>query len=255
MHPAAGRVGLVPRELVAHCLLVETGDRVVLVDSGFGTDDVRERGRRIGRLSPVLIGFDLAHDEPAVRQLPGLGVDPASVTDVVLTHLDLDHAGGLPDFPQARVHVHATELEAARHPRPDERLRYVSAQWAHGPRWEEHAEGGEQWFGFGGVTPVTEDVLLVPLHGHSRGHSAVAVRRPGGQGWLLHAGDAYFHHGDLYTPRTCPPGLKAFQRLVAADNRTRLENLARLQALHAEHRDEVTVFSAHDKQEYDALRG
>jgi glyoxylase-like metal-dependent hydrolase (beta-lactamase superfamily II) len=255
MHPFAGRVGLVPRDLVAHCLVVETGDRLVLVDTGFGTDDVREGRRRIGRVAPLLTGFDLREEDTALAQLPGLGIDPAAVTDVVVTHLDLDHAGGLADFPSARVHVHRSELAAATNPRVDERLRYVAAQWAHGPQWVQHAEGGETWFGFEDVSVVTDDVLLVPLPGHSRGHSAVAVRRPGDEGWLLHAGDAYFHRGDKATPRSCPPGLRAFQRMVAADNPTRLENLVRLQSLHAEHGDEVHVFCAHDKGEYDALRG
>jgi glyoxylase-like metal-dependent hydrolase (beta-lactamase superfamily II) len=255
MHPFAGRVGLVPRDWVAHCLVVETGGQVVLVDTGFGTDDVREGGRRIGRLAPTLLGFDLREQDTALAQLPGLGIDPGAVTDVVVTHLDLDHAGGLADFPGARVHVHRTELAAATRPRLDERLRYVAAQWAHGPRWVEHDEGGEDWFGFTGVSVVGDDVLLVPLPGHSRGHSAVAVRQPGGQGWLLHAGDAYFFRGDKETPRDCPPVLRFFQKGLAADDRRRHDNLVRLQSLHAEHGDEVRVFCAHDKEEYDALRG
>jgi glyoxylase-like metal-dependent hydrolase (beta-lactamase superfamily II) len=258
MHPFAGRLGLVPRDWVAHCLLVETGDRVVLVDTGFGTDDVREGRSRIGHVAPTLIGFDLRQEDTALAQLRGLGVDPASVTDVVVTHLDLDHAGGLADFPQARVHVHAAELAAATHPRLDERMRYVSAQWAHGPRWVEHSEAGEDFYGLRGAKAIGDDILLVPLHGHSRGHSAVAVRRPTLEGsdvprWLLHAGDAYFFHGDKERPRSCPPLLKAFQRVLAADDRRRVENLERLQTLHADHADEVTVFSAHDKQEYDVL--
>ena len=198
---------------------------------------------------------DLRGEDTALAQLPGLGIDPSAVTDVVLTHLDLDHAGGLADFPRARVHVHATELAAATHPRWDERMRYVPAQWAHGPQWVEHAEDGEEWFGFEGVAVIGDDVLLVPLPGHSRGHSAVAVRRPGGEGWLLHAGDAYFFHGDKDTPRSCPPALRLFQRALAADDRRRADNLARLQTLHADHPGEVHVFCAHDVQEYDALRG
>ena len=260
MHPFAGRLGLVPRDWVAHCLVVETGDRVVLVDTGFGTDDVREGRRRIGRLAPTLIGFDLDPADTAVAQLPGLGIEPGAVTDVVLTHLDLDHAGGLADFPQARVHVHASELAAARRPRPDERLRYVSAQWAHGPRWVEHGSpdgSGEQWRGLTGLPVVGDDVWLVPLHGHSRGHSGVAVRRPSAGGhdeWFLHAGDAYFVEGDKQTPRDCPPVMRAFQRLLSAEDRLRRDNLARLQTLHAEQPD-VRVFCAHDKGEYDALRG
>ena len=49
---------------------------------------------------------------------------------------------------------------------------------AHGPLWTEHGAGGEAWFGFTAVRAVGDDVLLVPLRGHTRGHCAVAVRRP-----------------------------------------------------------------------------
>lgn len=253
MCPGAGRVGLVPRELVAHCLLVEADDRLVLVDTGFGVADLEQGMRRLGPTAALLgVQRDLA--TTAVHQVRALGHDPAAVTDVVVTHLDLDHAGGLPDFPAARVHVHARELAAARRPAWSERMRYVAAQWSHGPRWVEHGEEGESWFGFDSVRAVGDDVALVPLHGHTRGHAAVAVRRPGG-GWLLHAGDAYFHAGDVETPRRCPSGLRAFQRLMAADNDARVRNLARLQQLRRDHAAEVTVFCAHDKSELDALRG
>ncbi len=61
------------------------------------------------------------------------------------------------------------------------RPRYVAAQWAHGPRWQRHEVAGEDWFGFGAVTALDDDVLLVPLRGHTRGHCGVAVRRPDGR--------------------------------------------------------------------------
>ena len=253
MCPGAGRVGLVPREFVAHCLLVETGDRLVLVDTGFGVADVEQGARRLGP-APVLLGMRRNLSDTAVHQLRDLGHDAADVTDIVVTHLDFDHAGGLADFPAARVHVHARELQAARTPAVSERMRYAQAQWAHGPRWVEHAEGGDTWFGFASVAAVGDDVVMVPLVGHTRGHTGVAVRRPGG-GWLLHAGDAYFHAGDVQLPRRCPPGLRAFQRVMAVHNAERLRNLARLQELRRDHVGEVTVFCAHDKSELEALRG
>lgn len=251
MCPGAGRIGLVPREFVAHCLLVESADRLVLVDTGIGVADVEQGARRMGP-APVLLGMRRDLSRTAVHQLRALGHEPAAVTDIVLTHLDFDHAGGLSDFPAARVHVHARELRAARAPSFSERARYAAAQWSHGPRWVEHTEGGDDWFGFDSVVAVADDVVMVPLPGHTRGHSAVAVRRPGG-GWLLHAGDAYFHAGDLQLPRRCPPGLRAFQRLMAVDNAARLHNLARLQELRRDHGDEVTVFCAHDPSEFAAL--
>jgi glyoxylase-like metal-dependent hydrolase (beta-lactamase superfamily II) len=91
------------------------------------------------------------------------------------------------------------------------------------------------------------EVALVPLIGHSRGHSGVAVNS--GDGWLLHCGDSYFNHGQLATPPTCPPMLTAFQRLLAADNGARVANEARLRELAASHGDEVTLFCAHDPHE------
>ncbi len=76
--------------------------------------------------------------------------------------------------------------------------------------------------------------------------AAVAVRT--GDGWLLHCGDAYFHHGELEEPRRCPAGLRVFQRVVAIDDDARRRNRARLCALRVAHAD-MRVFSAHDPVE------
>jgi glyoxylase-like metal-dependent hydrolase (beta-lactamase superfamily II) len=254
MCPAAGRVpGLIPRRLVTHCLLVEDADGLTLVDTGFGTADVADP-RRLGRAFTAAVGARFDSATTAVAQVEALGFAASDVRRIVVTHLDLDHAGGLGDFPLAEVHVHADELAAARRPTVRERARYIAPQWAHGPSWVEHRPTtGESWFGFSEVSVVGEGLVLVPLAGHTRGHSGVGVRRPDGS-WLLHAGDAYFFHGEKERPAHCPPGLRAFQRLVAVDNRSRLENVARLRALHADHGDEVTVFCAHDEAELLALR-
>jgi glyoxylase-like metal-dependent hydrolase (beta-lactamase superfamily II) len=242
-----------PAVLVAHCLLVELPGGLVLVDTGLGSGDLADP-KRLGQPFRALLRPVLDPTETAAVQLRALGHDPRDVTDIVLTHLDLDHAGGLADFPTARVHVHGAELDAAEHPTLKERGRYRARQWAHGPRWVRHRTDGDSWHGFESVTVLADEVLLVPLHGHSRGHSGVAVRRPGG-GWLLHAGDAYFAAGEKETPPTCPPGLKAFQAFAQADGRRRHANQERLRELCADHGDDVTVFSAHDPVEYAALSG
>lgn len=253
LHPPAARLGIMPDRLVAHCLLVEGSDGLTLVDTGIGAGDVADPGRLGGAFVKV-VGARLDLAETAVAQVQALGYRPADVRDIVLTHLDLDHAGGIGDFPHARVHVHRDELAAARGSRhPKEKGRYVAAQWAHGPDWVEHTTaGGDDWFGFTSVRAVSDDVLLLPLRGHTRGHSGVAVRRPSG-GWFLHAGDGYFFHGEKEQPSSCPAGLRIFQTLVQMDKGERHANQQRLRELHAAHGDEVTVFSAHDASEYDAL--
>lgn len=246
MRPALGE------PMVAHCLLVERPEGLLLVDTGFGAADCADP-KRLGRPFRALVRPALDPAETAVAQVRALGHDPADVTDIALTHLDLDHVGGIGDFPDARVHVFGAELDAALEGLARERLRYLPVQWAHGPRWVRHEVGGDRWHGFGSVTALGDDVLLVPLHGHTRGHCGVAVRRADG-GWLLHAGDSYFHTSEKQTPPTPPFTLRAFQRLMAADDRQRRANQERLRELHAAHGDEVTIFSAHDPSELAALQ-
>jgi glyoxylase-like metal-dependent hydrolase (beta-lactamase superfamily II) len=254
MCPLGGRLvaGEGPPELVCHCLLVETARAgLVLVDTGLGTADCRDPGRLPAIFRTFRPRFDEA--ETARARVERLGFRASDVRHVVVTHLDLDHAGGLADFPDAEVHVFAREHEAAMAPGLRERARYVPAQWAHGPRWRAHEVlAGERWKGFElarAIDGSDDEVLVVPLVGHSRGHAAVAVRA--GAGWLLHAGDAYFHAREL-EGGAAPPLLSFFERVVAMDDRARRENLRRLVEL-AAGEDDVRVFCAHSKTEYDAL--
>jgi glyoxylase-like metal-dependent hydrolase (beta-lactamase superfamily II) len=244
-----------PPGLVCHCLLVETRHGLVLVDTGLGTRDVADRAS-LGRSFRWSMRPRLDGGETALAQVQARGYQARDVQHIVVTHLDLDHAGGLADFPHATVHVHHAEHAAAHRPSWRERLRYLPAQWAHQPRWQLHRPDGEGWLGLGSVCAIPgldDDILLVPLPGHTRGHSAVAVRQPGGR-WLVHGGDAYFSRGELETPRRCPPGLRLLQTLVEVDRRQRFANQARLRTLAAERAGEVTLFCAHDPAELAALQ-
>src|SRR3954463_7912789 len=118
---------LAEARLVAHCLLIETGDGLVLVDTGFGTGDAADPGR-LGAPFRALTRPKCEESETAVRQMERMGLNPADVRHILLTHLDLDHAGGLGDFPDAEVHVFSRELEAARSPSMREKSRYIEKQ-------------------------------------------------------------------------------------------------------------------------------
>ncbi|RYY81507.1 MAG: MBL fold metallo-hydrolase, partial [Comamonadaceae bacterium] len=99
------------------------------------------------------------------------------------------------------------------------------------------------------------DILLVPLRGHTHGHAGVAVRRPDGR-WLLQAGDAYFHRGEMDLERPCcPPGLRVYQTMLEKDRRARLSNQERLRQLRRDHGGEVTVCCGHDPLEFEQLAG
>lgn len=55
----------------------------------------------------------LSEDETAIRQVERLGYTADDVRHIILTHLDIDHSGGLSDFPAAQVHVLQAEIDAA----------------------------------------------------------------------------------------------------------------------------------------------
>lgn len=228
--------------IVCHCWLIEGRNGLTLVDTGLGTAQVKGlvTGSNKALMRPKL---DLA--ETALSQIAALGFRAGDVHDIVLTHLDFDHAGALADFPEARVHVNAPELVAAQAPATFiEKQRYEARLWSHKPKWQTHSTAGERWNGFESVRALGEEddeILLVPLVGHTRGHTGVAVRESGG--WRLHCGDAYFFHTEVADPPRSPWGLGVFQSLLAIDNAARKTNQARLAALNTQ--GGITLNSAH----------
>ena len=243
--------------LVSHCLLLETDAHgLVLVDTGIGVDDVRDP-RRLGPLFGRAMAIDATMTHmPALPQVEALGFRRADVRHLVLTHLDFDHAGGLPDFPAAKVHVHASEQAAAlARATFNQQQRYRAVQFAHGPAWATYDALGEPWRGLPAARQLAglpPEILALPLAGHSRGHAAIAIDT--GHGWLVHAGDAYFHRSVTVRGDTSamPWALRGIERFIAFDYQRVRANHALLAKL-AKH-DDVTVFSAHDPVEYERLR-
>lgn len=250
-------------QLVCHCLLIETDAHgLVLIDTGFGLNDVAHPHEppepRISTAWRAMLNIQLRERETARRQVEALGLDPADVRHIVLTHLDFDHAGGLQDFPGATIHVMAREYADAIGPRDGivAEARWRPAQYANLTRWRRYAARGDAWFGFEAVRDLDglpPEILMVPLPGHTWGHAGVAIR--GEHGWLLHAGDAYFYRGEMRgARRRCTPGLRGYQRLMQVDADARLSNQARLRALSIARAGEVTITCAHDPVEYERCR-
>lgn len=243
--------------LVSHCLLLETDAHgLVLVDTGIGVEDVRDT-KRLGAFFGPAMAIDATKTQmPALPQIETLGFRREDVRHIVLTHVDFDHAGGMPDFPAAKVHVHVTEKEAALARSSFKgKARYRSPHWAHGPLWETYEGVGEPWKGVPAVRELKglpPEILALPTAGHSRGHAAIAVDT--GHGWLVHAGDAYFHRSVVERGNATgtPWGLRLIERFIAADYARVRQTHATLAELATQ--DGVTVFSAHDPVEFERLR-
>jgi glyoxylase-like metal-dependent hydrolase (beta-lactamase superfamily II) len=245
--------------LVCHCLLIESDQGLILVDTGFGTRDVAQPGRRLSAFFRALNNPRLRAEETAVAQVRQLGFKPGDVRHIVITHLDFDHAGGIEDFPNAAIHITAREKEVADQRRGGAFVgsrRYRPMQWDEVEDWRLYPfGGGEPWFGFDCVRDLAglpPEILLIPLAGHTWGHAGVAIDT--GSDWLFYAGDAYFYRGEIGAARyECPPGMRAYQTLMEVDRAARLHNLDRVRGLSLNEGHSMRIFCAHDAKEFDIL--
>ena len=230
--------------IVCHVLLIETDSGLVLVDTGHGRDDCDDPARRVG---PTRFVFRpvLDREETAARQVELLGFDSNDVRHIVITHFDMDHIGGISDFPDAQIHVTAAEvLGAMRPPTIFEKIRFRDAQWAHGPKIVEHSPDGEKWRGFAAAQELAPGIVLISLPGHTRGHACVAV--DAGHRWVLHCGDAFYEHGVIDGHTKTSRVLRTFE-LAAAFNRKQVQdNHARLAELCLRREPDLLMISAHD---------
>lgn len=166
-------------------VVVRSGGRTILIDSGIGMDP----------------GLNLPRAGKLVRRLAAAGIDLPSVTDVVLTHLHMDHVGGLlvdgvrdrlrPDL---RIHVAAAEAEfwgspdfsrVSMPPGFPDALRRTAKRFLD--------EYGSQLRTFETEHEVAPGVLVRRTGGHTPGHSMVRLASGGDR--LTFAGDLVFAPG------------------------------------------------------------
>lgn len=153
------------------------GSRAVVVDTGFTAEVAAKRGREHLRCPVAALGL--------------LGLHPAEVEDVVLTHLHYDHVGNFGAFPRARFHLREPELHYAtgRYMRHRTLARSFEVEDVVGIVRMNFA--GRVVFHDGVVEPWL-GIRLHPAGGHSAGQQFVSVRT--GRGTVVLASDvAHFH--------------------------------------------------------------
>lgn len=241
---------------VTHCILVESNNAgLVLVDASFSIQD-SANPRQVPFVFRFLFRPPWKADETAITNIKKLGYSPRDVRHVLLTHLDYDHANGLIDFPWATAHVYDLEVKSALSGKSmQDLLRYNRIRLKKHDKWEIYNTTiGDSWHGLNKVSPIKgldNDFAIVPLIGHSAGHAGIAIRAD--NGWLLHAGDAYMMHAELQASPVGPSHSGLFHFLMKDNGRLRKESLGRLSALYQNYGTEVTIFSAHDKEEFENM--
>lgn len=86
----------------------------VLVDTGYSTRFWEETRRFPNRIYRHLTKVSLTDPRGIAGQLSSLGIDPAEIQHLVITHFHADHIGGLRDFPAAKLYAAETAWESVR---------------------------------------------------------------------------------------------------------------------------------------------
>ncbi|HKY32588.1 MAG TPA: MBL fold metallo-hydrolase [Candidatus Polarisedimenticolia bacterium] len=166
--------------MVTRCLVARGEGRLVLVDTGMGGEwSDKER---------AIYAIENGH-RSILSSLEAQGIAPEDVTDVVLTHLHFDHAGGTmirregrlePAFPKARYHVQQTQLDWAMHPTEKDRRSFRPENFL--PLREEGRLTTAR-----GSREVAPGICVEPTQGHTVGHQIVRIGE--GEGSVVYCGD------------------------------------------------------------------
>lgn len=186
--------------------LLRRGPKVILVDTGYDTAEASARGRPI-RLDPV-------------TALAPFSIKPEDVTDIIVTHLHYDHAGGLHLFPNARLHLQAAEMAYATGPCMCHDTIRKPFTAGHICEAIQRLYSGKVAF-YDGEAEIDDGVTVHCVGGHSRGLQCVRVRTKAG--WMVLASDAA-HYYENFLARKPFPIVVDLQNML--DGFTTLERLA-----------------------------
>lgn len=177
----------VPHAMDYFIWVLRNGSKVIVVDTGYDEEEATARGRPI-RLSPV-------------EALAPLGVDPAAVTDVIVTHLHYDHAGGLHLFPNAQLHIQSAEMAFATGPCMCHDTLRMPFTAGHICEAVHRLYNGKLTF-YNGTAQIADGVSVHCIGGHSRGLQCVRIHTQAG--WLVLASDAAHFYENVLNEKPFP---------------------------------------------------
>lgn len=173
----------------ARGLLLKSKDRVVLVDTGNGGDFVEKYGDKLGPKFASMYNVDTSGPS-LLKSLSKHGIKPEDVTDVILTHLHFDHAGGgttskngklVPTFPKATYYLQKANLETARNANIREKASYFAANY------DPLLEAGCLKLLDGAVKNLLPGISVEVSNGHTLGQQVVLIEGP--ESAMLYCGD------------------------------------------------------------------
>ena len=177
--------------LPTYAWAIEHPEGVIVVDTGQGAH-LRESALSLHPYVRWEVAFQIEREEEIGPQLRNLGIGPKDVKKVILTHLHMDHDGGLAHFPDSQILVTPGELQTASGWAGTMRG-YIPYRW---PKWFDPKPlhlAAEPFGPFARSRRVTDagDVVAVATPGHTADHVSVLVQD--GNTTVFLAGDTSYN--------------------------------------------------------------
>jgi glyoxylase-like metal-dependent hydrolase (beta-lactamase superfamily II) len=166
----------------------------VLIDTGFHPSVAVKPKENLGRLALFTFkGLQMEPEQAVAAQLRARGMKPSDVKVVVMTHLHMDHASAISEFPDATFVVSAAEWAAATS--QGQLHGYVKRQFDHGFHYrllDFEGPAATSFSGFARSFDLFGDgsVRTVYTPGHTLGHMSVVLRTARGE--VLIAADSIY---------------------------------------------------------------
>ena len=183
----ADELNRIPME--ARALLLKSPTQNILIDTGNGSDFVPKYGEKVGSKFAEIYSVDNSGPN-LISSLKQHGLNPDDVTDVILTHLHFDHAGGstradgdriVPTFRNAQYHVQLSNYENASAPNIREKASYLLANY------KPLIDAGILKFVSGNQSHYFPNISFLVSNGHTLGHQVVQIEDDEHQ--LFYCGD------------------------------------------------------------------
>jgi glyoxylase-like metal-dependent hydrolase (beta-lactamase superfamily II) len=193
------------------CFLLERSDGLILVDTGLGTVTVRNPAEFPGIFYTMALSFRIREGEEAISRVKSLGYHATDVKHIILTHLHMDHVGGLGDFPDAEVHVTRQGYNTMNEQAGKFMSFFHSGAFKHSPKWQFNELDEKPFLGFPQSLDLFGDgnVVMVGTPGHTAGHIGVAITLK--NEIFLHLGDAALFEDQFRNPSVVAIGAKIFR--------------------------------------------
>lgn len=164
--------------------------RNILIDTGNGSDFVAKYGEKLGASFAKMYNVDQSGPS-LLKSLKKYDLEPSDITDVILTHLHFDHAGGAtmmnsykeiaPTFPEAVYYLQRENYNTAKNPNRREKASYFPANY------EPLLKNGNLKLLEGDQKNLLPGISVKVSNGHTQGHQMVIVED--GAHRLVYCGD------------------------------------------------------------------